>query len=183
MSLLLYFYLIHFLADYTFQPSKLVQYKIEHFLGIVIHSTVHLITLLFVLSPFLPNKRVFTAIGVIYVTHILIDQTKVSLSKVYPKYVRFFYFLDQIVHLIIVTACSFYVGLLTPQYLGGTVLKLYSNQSFILYLLILVLVTYFFDVTRYFVRRNFKKPFKRDWWGMGINALILTVVFGIYWLA
>ena len=182
MSLLLYFYLIHFLADYTFQSSSLVKYKSEHFFGIVIHSTVHLLTLLVILSPFLPNNRVWTSIAVIYVTHIIIDQSKVSLSKTYPKFIRFFYFLDQILHLIIISACAYYIGLLTPQYLSGWALSLYSNQCFIMYLLVLVLVTYFYDVTCYFARKQYEKaPYKRDYRTMLTNAGIVTVAFGIYW--
>jgi len=184
MSLLLYFYLVHFLADYTFQSSCLVRYKSEHFFGIVIHSTVHLLTLMLFLAPFLPNKRVLEAIAVIYLTHIVIDQTKVLLNKMYPKYMRLFYFLDQGVHMVIVTACSIYVGRLIPSYLGGDVLEIYSNQSIVLYFLVLILATYFFDVSRYFVKRHYKKrAFKRDWPGMGINAGIVTLIFALYWLA
>ncbi|MBN2306736.1 DUF3307 domain-containing protein [Candidatus Peregrinibacteria bacterium] len=183
MSLLLYFYLVHFLADYTFQSSCLVKYKSEHFFGIVIHSTVHLLTLLAVLAPFLSDSKVWTAIAIIYVTHIIIDQSKTVLNKAYPKLILFFYFLDQAVHLLVVTACGYYVGLLTPKYLTGTALTLYSDQSVVLYLLILVLVTYFYDVTRYFVKKEYKKkPFKRDWRTMGMNAGIVTIAFGLYWV-
>jgi len=85
MSLLFYFYLIHFLADYPLQSSALVKYKKEHFLGVFIHSTVHLVTLLIVLAPFLPNNRVWAAIAIIYITHNIIDQAKVMLNKAYPK--------------------------------------------------------------------------------------------------
>lgn len=183
MSLLLYFYLIHFLADYPFQSSYLVKYKSEHFLGVLIHSSVHLVTLLVVLAPFLPNNRVWTAIGIIYITHIIIDQTKVMLNKAYPKHILFFYFLDQIVHLVIVTACAFYVGLLTPQYLTGAALNLYSSQSFVLYLLIMVFSTYFYDVTCYFIKGRHKEVFKRDVKTMLKNAMIVTVAFGVYWVA
>lgn len=183
MSLLLYFYLVHFLADYTFQSSCLVKYKSEHFLGIVIHSTVHLLTLLVILAPFLPNEKVWISIAVIYFTHILIDQSKVMLNKRFPAYIRFFYFLDQAVHMLVITACSYYIGLLTPEYLTGAALGLYSDQSVILYLFLLIIVTYFFDVTRYFVRKEYKKgPFKRDWRMMGINAGIVTIAFAVYWL-
>lgn len=183
MSLLLYLYLIHFLADYPFQSSALVKYKSEHFLGVLIHSTVHLVTLLVVLAPLLPDRPIWLIIGVIYLTHILIDQTKVMLNKAYPKYIRFFYFLDQFVHLLIVSACAWYVGPVIPKYLSGMALKLYTDQSVVLYLLILVLVTYFFDVTRYFVLERYKKPFVRDYKTMLKNAVIVTVAFGVYWLA
>ena len=180
MSLLLYFYLVHFLADYTFQSSSLVKYKSEHFLGIVIHSTVHLLTLLVILAPFLPNNKVWVAIAVIYLTHIIIDQTKVSLNKAYPKYIRFFYFLDQITHLVIISACAYYIGPLTPKYLTNGALELYTNQPFILYLLLLVLGTHFYDVTRYFILKQYeKKPFKRDYKTMLLNAGIISAFFAL----
>ena len=85
--------------------------------------------------------------------------------------------------MLIVTACSYYVGPLSPKYLTGMPLALYSSQSVVLYLLILMLVTYFYDVTRYFVKQEYKKrPFKRDWRTMGINAGIVTIAFAVYWL-
>ncbi len=182
MNLILYLYLVHFLADYTFQSSSLVKYKSEHFLGVLIHSTVHLLTLSIILGPFLPENKVYVAIAVIYLTHIAIDQTKVMLNRAYPKRIRMFYFLDQLVHMIIITACALYIGPLSPKYLTGMALEVYSNQYVILYLLTLVLATYFFDVSKYFIRKQYKKKgFKRDWPQMGINAGIITLVFAILW--
>jgi len=182
MSLFFYLYLIHFLADYPFQSSKLVEYKIHHFFGVLVHSSVHLLTLLVVLAPFLPNRNVLLVIAVIYITHIIIDQTKVMLNKAYPKYIRFFYFLDQFTHLVVVSACAYYVGKLNPQYLTGTMMNLYSNQSVVLYLLIIVLSTYVYDVSRYFVLGQYKNAFKRDIKTMLINAGIVTVAFGVFWI-
>ncbi|MBU0705843.1 DUF3307 domain-containing protein [Patescibacteria group bacterium] len=184
MTLFVYLYFIHFLADYTFQSSAIVKYKSEHFLGVVIHTTVHLLLLLIVLAPFLPDNKVWLSIGVIYVTHIMMDQTKVTLNRVRARYIRFFYFADQIAHLLIATACAWYIGPLMPKYLTGQALSLYTSQSFVLYLLILTLVTYFYDVTRYFVRRDYlKKPYRRDYRTMLINAGIVTVAFGVCWIA
>ncbi|MFH0838461.1 MAG: DUF3307 domain-containing protein [Patescibacteria group bacterium] len=184
MSLFLYLYLIHFLADYTFQTLAIVRYKSEHFLGVVLHTTVHLLVLLIVLAPFLPDNKVWLSIGVIYITHIMMDQTKVTLNRVRAKYIRFFYFADQIMHLLIATACAYYIGHLTPKYLTGQALSLYTNRSFVLYLLILTLVTYFYDVTRYFICREYlRKPYQRDYRTMLKNAMIVTVAFGVYWLA
>lgn len=183
MSPLFYFYLIHFLADYPLQSSSLVKYKKKHFLGVFIHSTVHLITLLIVLIPFLPNNRVWIAIATIYITHNIIDQAKVMLNKAYPKRITFFYFLDQLVHCVIITACAFYVGLLTPQYLTGWAMDLYSSQTFVLYLLVMVLSTYFYDVSCHFIKGDHKKAFKRDIRTMLKNAAIVTIAFGVYWIA
>lgn len=183
MTLFLYLYLIHFLADYAFQTSALVKYKTDHFLGVILHTTVHLVALLVVLSPFMPNGRLLSVIAIIYVTHIMMDQSKVTLNKAHDKYIRLFYFLDQAAHLSIATACAYWLGPLMPKHLGGTALALYTNQMLVLYLLTLVLSTYFYDVTCYFVRQEYlKKPYIRDYRTMLMNAGIVTVAFGVYWL-
>ncbi len=184
MTLYLYFYLVHFLADYPLQSFKLVQYKRRSFLGVLIHSTVHLLTLLIFLFPFLPNAKLIFAILIVYITHNIIDQTKVTLNKSHPQYRRFLYFLDQTLHCSIITTCVYFVGSLQPKYLSEWFLKIYSNQSVILYLLTLVLTTYFLDVSRHFISKNseIEDPFKRDYITMTINALIVTVLFIVYWV-
>ncbi len=182
MTFLIHFYLTHFLSDYPFQSSKLVKFKQEHYLGVFIHSSVHLASLLVLLFPLLHDKRVWISIGLIYITHNIIDQTKVTLDKSNPKYARLLYFLDQFVHWgIIYTAFRLSQGV-QPN-LSGLALELYTNETLWLYALVLVLTTYFYDVTRYFVKLQMHKPFKRDYKTMLRNAMIVTVAFGVYWLA
>jgi len=183
MNYLLYFYLAHFLSDYPLQPSALVKFKQKRFLGVFIHSTVHLVMMLIILAPFLYNPRVLLAIVAIYISHNIIDQTKVSADKTDPKKARLNYFLDQMAHWSAILVSVWCAGTLTPH-LSGRMLELYSNQTIFLFLLILVLSTYFFDVTRYFVRlKMFKEEFKRDYTAMLINAGIVIVAFGLYWAA
>lgn len=183
MSLFLYLYFIHFLADYVFQTSAMVKYKAKHFLGVLLHSTVHLVVLFVVLAPFLYDKRIWLAITVIYLAHIGLDQSKMELNRVDPKHIRYFYFIDQLIHLVVITICGWFVGNPAPHYLNGWALRVYMDQSIVLYLLLLTLCTYFYDVSRYYVRmKNGHEEYKRDYKTMLINAGIVTVAFGVCWL-
>jgi hypothetical protein len=46
-----------------------------------------------------------------------------------------------------------------------------------------VLVTYFYDITRW-TWQNAKKrqPYTRNWGLMGRNALLVLVAYGVYWI-
>ncbi|MBN2087452.1 DUF3307 domain-containing protein [Candidatus Peregrinibacteria bacterium] len=179
MNLLFHFFLIHFLADYPLQPNKLVQMKKKGYLGVLLHCCVHLATLLVVLMPFLGNNKVLVGIAVIFVTHNIIDQTKIALDKKYPKCRLYFYLLDQFTHLVIVTSVAFYIGTVSMPSC-----ELYSNQSVVLYALVLILSTFFYDVTAYFIKtRNKPAPYKRNYKLMYWNAIIATIGFMVYWLA
>lgn len=183
MNFLLHFYLAHFLSDYPLQPNALVKFKQKSFLGVFVHSTVHLVMMLIILAPFLYNLRALAAIVAIYISHNIIDQTKVSADKADPKRARRNYFLDQFAHWSAIFASVWCTGPLVPR-LSGRMLELYTNQTIFLFLLALVLSTYFFDVTRYFVKlKMFKEEFKRDYGTMLTNAGIVVVAFGLYWVA
>lgn len=182
MNFLIHFYLYHFLADYPFQNGKLVKLKQERFLGVFLHTGIHLITMLVLLAPLLHIKEVQVAIAVIYITHNIIDQIKVSLDKANPKHARLLYFLDQFAHWSIIYFSARYIGEVSAQ-LSGRALELYTNNTLFMYLLVMVLSTYFYDVSRYFVKLRMNKPFKRDYGTMLRNGLIVTVAFGVYWVA
>ncbi|MBU0576966.1 DUF3307 domain-containing protein [Patescibacteria group bacterium] len=183
MNLLLYFYLIHFLADYPLQPNKLVEYKHKTYLGVLLHCLIHLAVLVAVLSPFLHLKSVWIGITVIFVTHNIIDQIKVKLDKKHPKWKLQLYIGDQVTHLLILTGVAFYIGNVTPN-TSLDPISLYADKTFISYILILVLSTYFYDVTRYFILTRKKKvPYKRDYKTMIRNVFIVSIAFAIYWIA
>ena len=182
MNFLIHYYLTHFLSDYPFQSSALVKLKQERYLGVFLHTLVHLVTLLVLFFPLLHERSIQISIAVIYITHNIIDQTKVALDKANPKHARTLYFLDQLLHWGIIYGAARIVGDVTPN-LSGKALEIYTHDTIWLYILVLVISTYFYDVTRYFVELRMDKPFKRDYKTMLRNAVIVTVAFGIYWLA
>jgi len=180
MNLILHFLLAHFLADYPFQSGKLVKLKMERYLGVFVHGLIHLITLLVVLYPVLHLRRVQIAIAIIYFTHNLIDQMKVKLDKKDPKHHRLFYFTDQLLHNTILLSVAFYIGIGVPQ-LSTQWFSLYTNPILVAYVLLMVLSTYFYDVTRHFFLLKGNEPYVRDYKVMMRNAVLVTVIFAGYW--
>ncbi|MBU0727587.1 DUF3307 domain-containing protein [Patescibacteria group bacterium] len=183
MHLLIYFYLIHFLADYPLQPNALIAMKKKGYFGVLLHCLVHLAVLIAVLSPFLHLKSVWIGITIVFLTHNIIDQTKITIDKKYPKKSLLFYVSDQLLHLTIITLIAFNIGYIKPN-ISLEKLGLYADHNFVTYILALILVTYFYDVTRYFIQTRKKKMvYKRNYSTMIWNAFIVSIGFAMYWVA
>ena len=184
MQIISYLFLTHFLADYPFQPGWLIQLKKKTFWGVVLHASIHLLFAILILSPFLELCEVWLSVGIIFVTHVIIDQIKVALEKKYPTS-RYFliYILDQVSHLAIITLLSvFLLGDLVISFKEGF-LQYYSDQTIIHFLLVLTLATYVYDITSW-MYLNAKKlhPYKRNYAMMARNSLIVIIAFVLYWL-
>jgi len=181
MNLLLPLILAHFLADYPMQSNRLVAYKSKHFAGIVLHSLTHVLTSFLLTLPFIASGKLWLGIAAIFVTHNLFDEIKVNLNRRFPTHFFLFYVIDQIAHWLVIVAVSCYSGLVSTTF-AGPWLNFYTDQTLMRFLLILILVTYFYDVSRW-TYRNAKKPrpYVRDWGMMGRNALLVAVAYGVYW--
>ncbi len=183
MNITLHLILAHFLADFPLQSSRLAKYKQTHFSGIVVHSLTHLLTSMALLVPFLYSSKVWIAIGIIFVQHNILDQAKISLGKKFPKWNKFLlYLLDQIGHMVIVVWVGvYYLGPIQPKQFFG--FELFSTNSILTFLLVLTLVTYFYDISRWTYLNSIKKrAYKRDYKMMGRNALIVLIAFVLYWV-
>ena len=183
MYLTLHFILSHLVADYPTQSSKLVKYKYKSFLGILLHTFIHLAIILILVFPFMHLYRVCIGAVIIFATHLFIDYSKITIEKKYPKINKFLiYVSDQAAHMIVILLLAIFIGRVEPSFSGEWV-KFYLNQDLIDFLIILTLVTYFWDITRW-TYLNSKKPipYKRDYMMMARNALIVIIAFGVYWL-
>jgi hypothetical protein len=181
MSPLVYLFLGHFIADYLFQPGILVAYKKNNFLGILIHGFIHLGVNLMLLSPFLGSKKVLQGILALFVIHMIFDQAKISLQKAHPHWNRFWvYFNDQLAHFISIVVIGIGFMGYTDAVMKEPFLSFYTNEALLVYLLSLVLTTYFWDVTRW-TYENVKKerPYQRDYKMMLQNAALLTVALAL----
>jgi hypothetical protein len=184
MDITLHLILAHFLADYPLQSDGMVAYKSKHFTGIVLHSLMHVLTSVLLGLPFVLQGNFWLAIGVMFVTHNFFDQGKVWIHQRFKKANRFlFYCLDQVAHLAVIVGSSWlYLRNLTPDF-GGCWPAIYQNKTLLNFILVLTLVTFFYDVTRWTYRNSKKpQPYVRDWPMMGRNALIVAIAFGAYWL-
>ena len=183
MYITLHLLLVHFLADYPLQSNKLMKYKQNHLLGILLHSSVHLILSIIIALPFISYGKVLWSILIIFIAHNIVDQVKVLISK-YTKLNQFaVYVLDQLVHVAIIYLIAIYfIGEVTPS-ISGFWLSAYTNNSIISFLLTLAIVTYFYDISKWaYLSSKKPKPYKRDYKMMIRNAFIVTVGFGAYWI-
>lgn len=185
MEVILYLFLAHFLADYPFQPGWLVVYKKKSFLGVVLHSLVHLVFAVLILFPFWSQWEMWVSVAIIFVTHVAIDQSKVTLEKHYPHSKYFgLYLLDQLSHLLVISFVSlFFMGDWVIS-ISGSVAQYYSDRTIIHFVLILILSTYVYDITSW-TYLNSKKPhpYKRKYSMMARNALIVIIAFVMYWIS
>ena len=184
MDITLHLILAHFLADYPLQSDGLVAYKTKHFAGIVVHSLMHVFTSIVLGLPFVLQGNFWIAIAVMFITHNILDQGKVLIHRRFKKADKFlFYCLDQVAHLAIIAGSSWvWLKNLTPD-LGGRWLAVYQNTTLLNFILVLTLVTFFYDVTCWTYRNSKKtQPYIRDWPMMGRNALIVMIAFGAYWI-
>lgn len=182
MNLLLPLILAHFLADYPLQSNWLVAYKTKKFAGIVLHSFTHVVTTILVCLPFVGSGKLWLGAAFIFVTHNFLDEGKVVLNRRHPKHLFLWYVLDQIGHLLTITGVVWAAGPIVPT-LSGSWINFYTNTTLLKFVLILVLVTFFYDVTRW-TWRNAKKPqpYIRDWGLMARNAILVFIAYGVYWL-
>ncbi len=184
MNTVLYLILAHFLADFPFQSRGLVEYKQKHFVGVILHSATHFVASAVLLLPFLHLPEVWIGIASIFITHNIIDQIKISVNRKGKMNQFMTYATDQIAHLITISIVSYvYLGELMPK-ISESGAKYYMDQSIPLYVLLLTLSTYFYDVTRWTYRNSKKsQPYKRDYGMITRNAIIVTTAFVIYWIS
>lgn len=183
MNTLLYLITGHFLADFPLQPTWLVALKKKKLIGILIHTLVHLVVMVLLGFPLWHLGGFWWAVAVIFITHNIIDFTKIRLEKAHPKYRFPLYIADQVSHLLVIFAV-YIAWLKAASPIASEFLSYYyTDPSIISFVLILTLVTYFFDISRhFFLTRHKKVPYIRNYRTMGRNALIVVIAFGVYWL-
>lgn len=183
MDIILKLILAHFIADYPLQWGGLVSFKQKSVWGILAHTYIHLFVMLFLLWPYLHLDSAVRAILFIFILHNVADFTKIHIDRTHKKGRLARYLLDQLFHFAIVLI-AYWAWLRGATPLISDAWKpCYLGSSWVLFLIALILSTYFWDVTRWTYRNSKKpQPYIRDWNIMRRNALIVTAGFAAYWL-
>ena len=134
--------LCHFIADYPLQTDGMVVAK-KSLVGLLMHVSIHFIIIIVILSGFLHLSATTAIVLAIAMSlfHFAIDFWKNLLFKLRPDWVIFSYVQDQILHLLSIML----IALLWQNYSGDNMLA--SENSWILFLVGLVLVTHTWFVT------------------------------------
>ena len=148
--------LCHFIADYPLQTDGMVVAK-KSLTGLLMHVSIHFIIIFVMLCSFL---HLSTTIGIVLALtvslfHFVIDFWKNVLSQLRPDWVIFSYVQDQILHLLSIVL----IALLWQNYSGDNMLA--SENSWILFLVGLVLVTHTWFVTERVI--SYQKQGYQQW--------------------
>jgi len=183
MEILLLLYLAHFLGDYPLQTNWIYTQKLKSWLGGTLHMLMLALALIICLAPFTYEPKILLMMTAILITHYFQDATKLFFNKTVKKQ-TIGYFADQASHLFFST--FFWFIFIRPldnlQPCFGA--KIYLDLRIIVFLIGLILITYFADVTRYIIRNDrhlIKKGFQRDWKFMLKNALSWSIGWILGW--
>lgn len=178
-----YAILSHLLADFVFQPGKLVQWKQHSKWGVLFHVAVHFLILLLVFSPFLlvgDTWLIYFSLGICFF-HFFIDMLKVWYDNNHSKKLTPF-LVDQFAHLstilgamLVVQACGCELTFLGDSGVAGILMNIQVPIA----LIILVFSSYFLEVFRYTFNLDHQRKAKVsfNYFGFYLRAVVPTSAF------
>jgi len=104
--------LAHLLGDYPLQPMWLVRSKSQMW-GLVLHGSIHLLTLLLLVGPF--RGEIWPQILALAIFHFFVDVVKYRLTDSHPEWVVSSYFVDQAVHLVSIIVVAAWIDSVVPE--------------------------------------------------------------------
>lgn len=179
-------FLSHFIADFPLQTNSIYAAKMRSVWGVLIHVSVVTLVNIILLLPFITHPNTWYAIALIFVIHMVMDQTKVSVTKKYPGTDNTWFFLiDQAVHILTIIAAVKIFGLdrmfdaLTengklPFWLGW-----YEDPFLLLVLSGIIVVSFFAGIILYFIthkRQKIKIIFQYNYPQMFVRVALFVIV-------
>lgn len=187
----LYLLLAHALSDFILQPQKLVKWKHDSYKGLVLHSFVHFVVGIVLFLPFLPNWKIIGALFGVAVAHIGIDMMKIYYEEHKERHQNylFLFLADQLAHLVVIFIVGYllsgeFVRLFNGAGFSGFLLTIYENAFFPLGLILIIMVTYAYEIFIYQCRRdaNGKAKFAPNRSKMLKRLIITSVIFTLFLL-
>ena len=179
--------LAHLLADFVFQPHKLVAWKFRSWMGTAAHAFVHFVVNLLLFYSYLDDVRVWGVLFCVALFHFAIDSTKIEEER-HGRHFLTYFTADQMVHVAVLLGgawvfSSFHQPI--PIALWGNPL---GEMFLVLGIIILVVLTYVVEIVQFQIQRA-QKPslvFQPHYQYMLQRAVIFSViyvlimVFGVY---
>lgn len=167
-----YLIIAHLLADFIFQPNKLIKWKMRSFKGVLFHVVIFAIASGLLLFPYLAKWETWMVILVISMIHFIIDQIKINIALKYDTYSLPF-IADQAIHFLSLILGGYYLSTLEISLPNTWFFEnLYTNLAVLFVVLMIIFVIYSADIL--FVHKAKSKKRK-------ISKLIsFSVVYIIY---
>lgn len=175
----------HLLADFVFQPERLVKWKMRSIWGTIVHVVIHFFTNLIVLLPFLLNGYlwlIYMILG-ICIIHFCIDEAKINYDLKHDKKVKPF-LVDQLLHLLTILVANIFLidtNFILPNKLFY---RIYLNPSILIFLSFLVVVTIAVEIYNFqkIREKNHKAKITFDGMQMLSRVIVFAVVYAFFML-
>jgi len=184
MFIFLRLLLAHFIGDYPLQINKVYALKFRGLIGVIPHALI--VTSCFILFtwPYLNQPLLWKFILFLGIIHLIQDWLKVRIGIIRPGNYFWFYLLDQLLHIGAISLIfkTNLKNLPPPVANGNFLITLYNNNTFILYLMALIIASYngLYMITNFkktFLKTNgMYKPFDK-WFGIIERGIILSLFF------
>jgi hypothetical protein len=125
----------HLLADFIFQPKKLIEWKKRNFVGILVHVMIFALLSLLLMMPYLKFWETWVVIAAISIVHFLTDKIKISVLLKYKGFALPF-LVDQAVHLASILIGARFI----PTF------NMAINNSLLIFFLIVIYAIYLFFI-------------------------------------
>lgn len=154
--MIIYILLIaHFFADFTFQPTKLVQRKLNNFKYLIYHVLIYSVIFLIAIFPLVKFEKAIFPYIIIISSHFIIDWIRILIDKKFSRKAIVFasFIVDQIFHVLILAILYNYFDL------GAETTALYGHiqqwpyfNSLVIYSLTFVIL---WDTAAVFIKKLF----------------------------
>ena len=160
-----HFLLAHFLVDYPLQTDKLFETKTKKFFGVLIHSLILFFFLILLSIPYTMNIFVLISSFSLALLHLLQDQIKIYLTKKEEGENFYYFFLDQILHVLFIFLFSL-LPLPDVIYKDSGFLKFYFDPFWSYLIIFLIIVSYFYWIFYHSIFNTFfkKEPLVKGFW-------------------
>jgi len=148
-------FIAHFLADFTFQPTKLAQRKLNNFKYLIYHALIYAVLFLIAIFPFVKCEIAIFPYIIMISSHFFIDWIRKLIDKKFNRKAIVFasFIVDQIFHVLILAILyyAFDLGSETTS-LYGHIQQWPCFNSLITYCLIFVIL---WDPAAVFIKKLF----------------------------
>jgi hypothetical protein len=162
--------LAHLLGDYPLQSDWMVENK-ANVRGIGLHMASHCLSMVVLVGP--ARSEIWPQLLVITLMHLLLDMTKTSLSRLWPKRIVLQYLADQILHISTIYLVTLWIeGIVQPDLLP-------SDTRWTILAIAYLLVTYVWHITERTIAGAdtvYQGELQDQFWGrMTARAVMLTL--------
>jgi len=137
-----YLIVAHLLADFTFQPKRLLKLKYASAFGTLIHVSIFALIAVILLLPYLEFWETWTVILGVSVVHFVTDVMKIRLTRNSKAYVLPF-LLDQMIHLLSIVVGGLILRDLDVTFIEGS---LYLNTFVWIGVLAAIYILFVIDI-------------------------------------